>query len=170
MNRTVLSLAIILMFSLGSLAQSGKIPTFRQYSVKAKRMKAKAPILKSHKDARLFRTNLRNAAKKGINFAGHFVLTYWGCGASCGVGAIIDARTGRVFFPKELDGVWANQWPDSYIPFGFRKNSRLLILNGYEPNDYAGDRKTHGLHYYVWTGSNLRQVRFIPKDWRGDGD
>lgn len=86
-------------------AQSNSVPRFDQYQIAVSKSNPKPPDLRSHKDARLFRTNLRNAAKDGVNFAGNYALTYWGCGSSCGVGAIVDLKTGKVFFPKQLDGV-----------------------------------------------------------------
>lgn len=166
MRRTKFLLIAILIISLGALGQTHKIPEFEQYSVKVDRSKGKAPNLHSHKDARLFRTNLRNAAKSGVNFAGHYALTYWVCGSSCGIGAIVDLRSGNVFFPTQLNGVWAEEWPGSRIPFGFRANGRLFILHGYLPNDYNGDRVTYGYHYYLWNGSKLKPIEFVRKDWR----
>src|SRR5438132_326713 len=56
-----------------------------------------APDLSSP-DARRFRTVLRHAAAQGLNCGGHFTLATWGCGALCLTGAIIDARSGKVFF------------------------------------------------------------------------
>jgi hypothetical protein len=167
MNRLAILFCLSVLVAPQILAQSKKTPTFAQYGVSVRTARAKPPNLKSHKDARLFRTNLRNAAKNGINFAGHYALTYWGCGSSCGVGAIVDLHDGTVFFPKQLNGVWAQEWPDSkMIPFGFCKNSRLLILYGYLPDDYNGDRVKYGYHYFVWNGSRLKHVKFVAKDWR----
>ena len=96
---TVLLLAVI---SLG-FAQS-TTPTFTQYAVKVEKLKNVKVNLKSHKYANTYRTNLRNAAKEGVNFAGHYILTTWGCGTNCSQTAIIDARNSRVFFPEELGG------------------------------------------------------------------
>ena len=158
---------LVLFLVFAGFASGQRAPKFDQYKVPVSAVQSKRPNLNSHKDARLFRTNLRNAAKAGVNFAGHYAITYWGCGASCGVGAIIDLQTGQVFFPDQLDAVWAQEWPDSKdIPFSFRKDSRLLVLYGYLPNDYNGDRVTYGYHYFVWTGSRLKRVKFVPRDWR----
>lgn len=167
MKHLVLALFVGAMSAFSIFAQVERVPIFAQFRVPISTQKPKTPNLKSHKDARMFRTNLRNAAKAGVNFAGHYALTYWGCGASCGVGAIVDLKTGKVFFPDQLNGVWAQEWPGrKMIPFGFRKDSRMLVLHGYLPNDYNGDRVTYGYHYFVWNGSKLRRVKFVPKDWR----
>lgn len=167
MKRFIITSGLYLFLASVVIGQAEKVPTFGQYKVPVSKSRAKSPDLKSHKDARLFRTNLRNATKEGVNFAGHYALTYWGCGSSCGVGAIVDLKTGKVFFPKQLDGVWAQEWPEhKMIPFGFRRDSRLLILYGFLPNDYNGDRVTYGYHYYFWNGSKLKLIKFIKKDWR----
>jgi hypothetical protein len=147
------------------LAQSKKVPRFADYQVGVSRLKSRQPNLNSHKDARLFRTNLRNAARNGTNFAGRYALTYWGCGSSCGVGAVVDLRNGRVYFPKQLDGVWAGHGGGGSVPFDYRTDSRLLILKGFLPGDYHNLRTTYGVHYFVWEGRRLRRVRFVPKDW-----
>ncbi len=170
MKRQILVLlsGVCIFGSATGYAQSTSVPRFDRYKVTVSKSKPKPPDLRSHKDAKLFRTNLRNAGKTGVNFAGHYALTYWGCGASCGVGAIVDLKTGTVFFPKQLDGVWAEEWSDSEVPFGFRANSRLLILHGYLPNDYNGDRVTYGYHYYVWNGSRLKLIRFVKKERTGE--
>jgi len=48
-------------------------------------------------DQRGFRTVLRNGAKKGPNFAGHFTVVQWGCGSNCIAMAVVDAVTGTVY-------------------------------------------------------------------------
>jgi hypothetical protein len=149
--------------------QDKKLPAFSRYPAVVWTGKAKLPNLRSHKDARLFRTALRNAAKEGVNFAGRYVLTTWGCGSSCTVGAIIDGRTGEVFFPKQLNGFWWQFWNgDETKPFGFQKNSRLLMFLGFEPGDYNGDRRRYGYHVYLWTGRNLKKIKYIRQPFGND--
>ena len=45
---------------------------------------------------RQFQTVLRNGAKKGPNFAGHYTVVEWGCGSNCVVFAVVDAVSGEV--------------------------------------------------------------------------
>ena len=54
------------------------------------------PVIKTA-EARRFRTMIREAAAKGPNFAGHFTVAEWGCGAGCVSVAIIDAATGSIY-------------------------------------------------------------------------
>lgn len=48
----------------------------------------------------LFRTRIREGMAHGANFAGHYALVGWGCGAECVSYVVGDVASGRVFkFP-----------------------------------------------------------------------
>lgn len=162
--RIVLLTALLLSFGSVGLAQSG-VPTFGQYPARAEKIKNVRVNLKSHKSANMFRTNLRNAAKEGVNFAGHYILTTWGCGTNCSQSAIIDARNGRVFFPDELEGAGFGfcDLPDETEPLVYRANSRLLVLSGFKGGDLDKENGRCGVYYLEWTGTNFRQVKFVQK-------
>jgi hypothetical protein len=160
---TFISFVFLLMttFALGQK----KVPSFSDYRVKAERITAKQPNLASNKYARMYRTNLRNAAKEGVNFAGHYVLAWWGCGTGCLEAAIIDARTGKVFFPAILQGVGAGfcELPDDVETLDYKPNSRLLVLSGFKGGDQNSSNGKCGIYYFEWTGADFKQVRYIPK-------
>lgn len=113
--------------------------------------KPAAVNLASHKDARMFRTRLREAAAQGPNFAGYMTVATWGCGTSCQAIALIDARNGRVYFgPTASAGV------------KHAITSRLLIVNppetvkeqyGDSPPDYVKPE------YWSWTNGRLLKVQ-----------
>src|SRR4051812_16159107 len=86
--KIVLPIALLMTLSSASFAQS-TVPTFTQYAAKVEPARNVKVNLKSHKNANMFRTNLRNAAKEGVNFAGHYILATWGCGTNCSQSAII---------------------------------------------------------------------------------
>ncbi|MBF0100442.1 MAG: hypothetical protein HQK77_05990 [Desulfobacterales bacterium] len=72
---------------------------FKDYPVKEEKLKhVAAPKLDTH-EARNFRTNLRESAKEGPNFAGHYRIAEWGCGTCCASFALINLKTGKVWFP-----------------------------------------------------------------------
>jgi len=135
-------------------------PTFGQYAVRVSNAKPKPIVFSGNKDARMFRTRLREALNGGVNFAGHYIFAYWGCGTSCLQGAIIDTHTGIVYFPKELAGVGVGfgvggaEIADK--PLDYKNNSRLFILSG-----YAADSKVSGITYLVWEGTRFRRVKFV---------
>lgn len=162
--KCIILTAVILTVSSAGFAQS-KAPEFSQYRAKVEKRSNIVVNLKSHRDANRFRTNLRNAAKAGINFAGHFVLTSWGCGTNCSVGAIIDARNGKVFFPNELEGAGYGycELPDDNEQFVYNADSRLLVLSGFKGGDLNLEKAPCGIYYYEWTGTKLRKVGFVKK-------
>jgi hypothetical protein len=162
--KLVLLTALFLTLSSHAFAQSAA-PTFTQYAAKVQKIRSGKVNLKSHKQANMFRTNLRNAAKEGVNFAGHFILTTWGCGTNCTQSAIIDARNGRVFFPTQLEGAGFGfcDFPDETEPMVYKADSRLLVLNGFKGGDLSQDNAPCGIYYLEWTGTNFRQVKFEQK-------
>ncbi len=108
---------------------------------------------------RTFRSVIMSWVKKGPNFAGHYTLAQWGCGASCVQMAVVDAQTGYVYegpfgaLPKAaicLDGSAAEPG------ITFRRDSSLLILKG------CPDFKDCGWLYYHWTGTDFKLIRKDP--------
>lgn len=171
--KSVLLAALVLAFGSVCFAQSEAL-TFKQYAAPAENLKNVKVNLQSHKNARMFRTNLRNAAKGPANFAGHFILTTWGCGTNCTQSAIIDARDGRVFFPIEFaevvqgfcdlppdaNPIDSSEMPDEYAPFVYRADSRLLVLNGFRGGDFDDKKSRCGAFYLEWTGTQFKQIKF----------
>lgn len=174
-KRSLILAAVITAAAFSVSAQ--RVPRFSQYAVKVERHSNIKVDLKSDKDARMFRTNLRNAAKGGVNFAGRYVLTGWGCGTNCSQWAMIDARNGKVFFPKTFAGVGGGlcdlpknslpvdspkqdepEYPDVVV---FKPNSRLVVVNGYAGGDLENSNAQCGTYYFEWTGTRLRQIKFL---------
>ncbi|MDQ1522733.1 MAG: hypothetical protein QOE47_657 [Pyrinomonadaceae bacterium] len=144
-------------------------PRLEDYAVAVRREKP-APIdFRSHPLARKYRTTLRNQLlQEGVNFAGQYTLAAAGCGTGCALGAIIDTRTGRVYFPKELHG-WTSIIGDYDPPEGedlwtFRPHSRLLRGLGRPNIGRPGEERygASGIYYYEWTNNRLRLVKFTP--------
>ena len=154
MKRLAISFIICLFTASLGAAQSQKIPTFEQYSVSVSKSRPKPLDLKSHTMARKYRSNLRYQVKDGVNFAGHFVLTKFSCGAACFLGAVVNTKTGRVFFPNQISVSGLQDWDKD---IGIRRNSRLLILNEYS------EGRLIGTHYYLWTGTTFRELNFVQR-------
>src|SRR5215210_4224975 len=162
--RFVLLTALILALSSIGFAQK-TTPSFTQYAARVEKTKNVKVNLKSHKTANTYRTNLRNAAKEGVNFAGHYILTTWGCGTNCSQSAIIDARNGRVFFPRILEGAGFGfcDLPDDTEPIVYRADSRLLVLSGFKGGDLESENGRCGIYYLEWTGTDFKQLKFVEK-------
>lgn len=159
--RKLILLVILVLFASTAFAQ--KTPTFKQYPATMQKATAKKVNLAGNRSARMFRTNLKRSLAKGVNFAGRYIISTWGCGTDCIMSGIIDGRTGNVFFPQQLEGV--------SVGFGelsdeerleFKKNSRLLIVRGRS----GEDSKKYGVAYYRWNGSTLALLKFVKKDSR----
>lgn len=116
-----------------------------------------APLVLTRQDA-TFRTRLRQAATERPNFAGHYVLTTWGCGSGCIMGAVINARNGRVtFLPAAVHRGFDDNGPE-VDRIEFRADSRLLVLNGIR-DEAEGDA---GAHYYRIEGDRFVHLRDVP--------
>ena len=149
------------------MANAPNAPRFAEYPAPPRRPTRPAAPLLASREARLFRTVIRDAAAKGPNFAGHYTVAVWGCGASCTSAAIVDAITGKVFFSAAISDIAgthvAGREPNgaepTYYSLRFRPDSRLLIVLGAAGEDAARD----GVSYYVWTEPGLKQVRFFSR-------
>src|SRR5437867_8720028 len=108
------------------MAGHGTVPQYDEYPASGTSQGIPAaPDLSSHPMAGRYRTVLRDAAKKGPDFAGHYTLVRIGCGTSCVMVALVDAVNGRVYFPRGLHMVqWGGWWHEPYGP-EYRLSSRL---------------------------------------------
>ncbi len=134
--------------------------------MKVEKKSAPKVNLSSNSKAKKYRTNLRNAlANNEVNFAGKYIIAQWGCGTGCTESAIIDAKTGNVFFPNELQGVLAGGMSlGNHEMIEYRNNSNLLLIYGYAGSNFTeGKESQHGIYYYQWNGKELKLLKFIKK-------
>jgi hypothetical protein len=101
-----------------------------------------------------YRTRLRAASQGPVNFAGHFQIATWGCGAGCVTGAMVDAFTGHVtFLPSVSTAGMEAVMDENFNAFEFRNNSRLIVLSGKLTQNGA-----LGAHFFAWDGAVLIRV------------
>jgi hypothetical protein len=156
-------LFISLLFAVALAVERQAAPRFENYAVPVYKGNPAPVNLNSAKGARMFRTNLREGARKGVNFAGHYALITWGCGAGCVDVGIVDEKTGSVYFPKEIAGFNPWYWDDNEEPLQFKPDSRLLVLSGFPGTEANLANPRGGLYYYEWTGARLRLVKYVAK-------
>ncbi|HXN46321.1 MAG TPA: hypothetical protein VN893_06745 [Bryobacteraceae bacterium] len=125
--------------ALGLLVAQKPAPRFEDYPATEAYKGKNAPVVLASPGDRKFRTMLREAAAEKPNFAGHFVLAEWGCGAGCVMGAAIDANTGKVSWLPHTICCWPVEVQE---PIEFRLASRLIVFIG-ERNEKEGDDGTH---------------------------
>jgi hypothetical protein len=115
-----------------------------------------------------FQRRIRQAAKKGANFAGRYAIVGWSCGMICVNLAIVDNRTGKIHGTPFI-GIGDGPCPDSYNAekpklIEFRTDSRLLILRG-AAEDPGKDGTFHdapcSTRYYVWKKNRLVLIKEV---------
>ncbi len=109
------------------------------------------------RDEKLFRTQLRTQAQEKPDFAGHYRIALWGCGAACVDWGMVDSQSGRVVMGDrfgDIDAMKVNE--DQRLIY--RLNSRLLVILG-APNEKP---EREGMTYVLWTGHGFRQLAFYP--------
>jgi hypothetical protein len=132
-----------------------RAPSFQNFAVtNVFRGKPAEVDLSSHPRARLFRTQLRLQTAEGANFAGHYRLAQWGRGSSCAEFAIVDCKTGKVYFSPELPFVTWVGWEGADDGLHFRLDSRLIILKG-----SPLEEPKKGTFYLLWENDKLKLIR-----------
>jgi hypothetical protein len=113
------------------------------------------PRISSDPNARGFRTVIRrDCATQGVNFAGHYTISEWGCGAMCAMLAVVDRIDGRVYFTDipfdTLDGHYGAE---------YSLDSRLIVVNSELATWRKGYRVLLGGQWpssYVWDEEHKR--------------
>lgn len=160
-------------FASGAGAQPTNAPCFAPFTkllgaelfdrypanLSAKKIKPATPDVRAG-DAHFYRTVLREEAKLGPNFAGHYTIARIGCGSATACIAIIDAKTGRVFFPRILHSATAllmDTGSADVDSLNYKLGSHLLIVVG-----SANEKTRAGMSYYLWRNESLKLIRFTP--------
>lgn len=146
-------------------------PRFTDYPAAPFKGRNAAADLKTDPRSRAYRTQLKRWSAQRPNFAGHYILATWNCGAGCVELAIIDAASGRVFHPEALRKLIVLDVDDELLEdvegtkrndFGamhYRVDSKLVEAVG-TPNGRTAER---GMSYYVWDRDELKRIRVAPK-------
>jgi len=128
-----------------------RLPRFEDYPANATFGGPPAPVrIESARYGRLYRTRLRDGASRGPNFAGSFTVVVWGCGSSCQIVSVVDARTGRL----------SEQTLRTANGVQYRVDSRLIIADPIRPRDPpSSECASCGTPAaYVWTGARFEHV------------
>ena len=129
-------------------------PKFSDYPAEIYTGKVHKPILDTA-DKREFRTRINEAAKGKVDFAGHFIVAEWGCGASCLGGAVIDARSGGVTMIP-----WSTcctNWDSDADRIQHQADSRLIAFVGMINED-----EPDAFHWFEFDGGTFKPVATEP--------
>ncbi|MET0394771.1 MAG: hypothetical protein ABW019_16620 [Chitinophagaceae bacterium] len=104
--------------------------SFSDFNISRIDHRSKAPLdFSSNPEARYYRTRIREGYREdSVNFAGHYTLVIWGCGAPCQAAVIIDRQTGKIYDVPTASG-----------GYEFRVDSRLLIVNPPDEDGFYDD-------------------------------
>ncbi|WP_298514067.1 hypothetical protein [uncultured Kordia sp.] len=125
--------------------------TFEDYKVTIYNGKLAAPDFSSNPSTKRFVTRIKEACKKGINFAGHYTLVTWGCGSACQSGVVVDRKTGVIYSGY-----------GTALGAEFRKNSKMIIRNvgAIDTNTNLIELCAYcDVNHEVWTGTEFHEVQ-----------
>ena len=127
------------------------VPQFEQYKVpQIYRGKPAVPVLRTLTD-REYRTRIREGARAGPNFAGHYTVVAIGCGTECASFIIVDVANGRVFSGAQKEYTCAPN---------FKVDSRLLTTDVCSGAIQKGCNRA----FWEWTGTELKFLTRIAID------
>lgn len=157
---TLFCLALLSLCATAPALGQGRVPKFRDYPVREVFRGRPARVILTP-EGRTFRTRLRDAARERPNFAGRYVVTTWGCGTGCRLGAIVDLKTGRVHWLPHPLCCWPYGKPPYPEPLAFRLDSRLIVLTGArgETDEREGEV---GVHFYEFRNGRFRHLHAAP--------
>jgi hypothetical protein len=155
-------LALAMAVAARSQDTGSRIPRFEDYPLSEIFNEKPSPPKLLRPGERLFRTRIREGAAKGPNFAGHYSIAEWGCGSSCVSIAVVDAKTGHVYWgPFAILGYggvlkYADVSQDDYQPLSYKLNSRLFVVRGCPEDENCAS------YFYEWRRSTFRLLRKVP--------
>lgn len=181
-TRKLVVVLLIASVSTSAQSQRDRPPRFEDYRVKEiysgtpAAPKILTPVQRS------YRTRIREGVSKGWgvfrdgkeqpgpNFAGHYIIVQWACGSPCGMMAIVDAPTGKVYNPPISEGFLLPPLPaavpgdpDQFVPWvagvEFRQNSNLMIVRA---NPDPSKSSTNYTYYFLWEDNQWKLLRRIP--------
>ena len=136
-------------------------PRFEDYPAREIYKGPPAPVRLDSRMARMFRTRLREDSRRGPNFAGRYTVVIWGCGSGCAQMGVVDARTGRVYFPPVEYMDIIDMEDEAERSRWFRLDSRLLRIT----QNYYDGRGGYAAYYYLFDNNRFRLLRKAEERW-----
>ena len=133
-------------------------PKFSDYPVRVTRTKSSVKVKAYTADSSCFRTMLRQTARQGVRFAGHYAIDYWGCGTNCARIGIVDLNNGRAYVSPFYVGIAGG---GQHKSIKTEAGSKLVMVNDPEVvreeyGDPAPEEFAPG--YFLWTGKQLLPI------------
>lgn len=155
----LLAFSLVLAATVSTATAQSRVPQFRDFAVTKIYVGKNAPPKITNAD-KTFRTRLREGSKEKPNFAGRYILTAWGCGALCLMGAVIDAKTGTIHWLPHTTCCW-DVGDDKFDPIEIRLKSRLIVFSGLR-NESERDSKDDS-HFYEFKNGRFIFVKTVKR-------
>jgi len=136
-GKTLVHSALLLGVLLVSLTSFAAEPRFEDYKVEHIFKGENHELVVEDDNEDNWSLYRKQAIRKPVNFAGHYIVFATGCGGGAICGEVLDAQTGRIAasFPNayEMDS------PDgSYYDASFKLDSRLIVISGVAADPEVG--------------------------------
>ena len=153
--KLITSLAYLI-FAFYSVQVIAAAPSFDKFREPIARLNSSIkPKIVSSQDQE-FKTRIIDASKLSINFAGHYILSSFGCGASCVMSFALDKKSGDVsWLPFTV--CCSDSVETGADPLAFRKDSRLLVITG------SRNEKGSGVYYYEFRNGQFISVHEVER-------
>ena len=155
------ALVCLILFCFGGMAVAQeRAPQFREFPARVLRTGSNIGVkIHSTPDTSCFRTMLRQTARHGERFAGHYAIDYWGCGTNCARVGIVDLVSGRAYVSPFYVGIAGG---GEHRSIKTSPDSRLVLVN-----DPEVVRKEYGdpvpeefvPAYFLWNGNHLLPIQ-----------
>lgn len=167
MKISILTIVLLVFFLSAQAGDWEHAPKFSDFPKKISFKGKPAPVRIEGREARMFRSILRDGAKNGPDFAGHYTVVVWGCGADSFSLAVVNACDGKVYFPPFRCITLAGGYDALSIEGkevdnpAYRQDSHLLIFAGAEdkPSVKPEDRS---VQFWVFRDGRFRLAYSIP--------
>lgn len=150
---------LLVLISLVSCA-AAQAPDFKDYPARVTGPKKPARVeIYSTADTSCFRAMLRQTARAGARFAGHYAIDYWGCGTNCARIGIVDLVTGQAYVSPFYVNIAGG---GEHKSIKTAPGSRLVLVNDPEVvrKEYGDSPPDEfGPAYFLWTGKRLLPIK-----------
>src|ERR1044071_1372276 len=136
-------------------ARRGAPPRFEDYPVREVYRGPVAAVRLDSRTARMFRTRRGEGSRGGPNFGGRYTVVVWGCGTGCAQMGVVDAKTGRVYFPPVEYMDIPDMEDEAVRSEWFRLDSRLLRIT----QSHHDAPPTYTAYYYLFDRGRFRLLR-----------
>ncbi len=147
---------LIIFLLLNSSIIFAKVPQFSDYPAPV--FKGKNVAMQLNENTKNYRTRFGYLKNEKPNFAGHYVIDFFGCGTSCIIGIAFNVRNGATqFLPSGALTACYKEASFTDYEIYYRANSRLFITSGGYDNEEGCSTK-----YFIEQNGQFKLIKTQP--------